>query len=84
MQSKQFELIQDLIMHLYIDVHNFVIYLDDYLTNYYIVLQERQIIYSFCFCCNKRSLPNTVKVALIIKLLQKFSFGRSEKTGDKI
>lgn len=82
MQSMPIESIPDSIKHWYINVHNFAEYLDDSPTNYYIVLHSNQE--NDDFFEKRRFLPNTVKVALIIKLLQKFSFGINEKIWGKI
>jgi hypothetical protein len=73
-------------MHLYINVHNFVMFLDDDLTNYYIVLKESIFKVVFFFIEKHKKwiyLPSTISVAFIIELLQKFSFGKSENIRGK-
>jgi len=59
-------------------------FLDDDLTNYYIVLKEFFKIQKKNFFIEKHFfLPSTMSVAFIIELLQKFNFGNSENIRGK-
>jgi len=57
-------------------------FLDDDLTNYYTVL-KRFIRIKWRIFISVIDVPRTIRVALIIELLQKFNFGNSEKIRGK-